>query len=270
MIIDIDDPLYDYSDVLWLKVAEEIIEDYDDEDLLEEVNIIPRIIGYDIAYIQALNDEVIKREILIEPEPIKLKDRTDDWLAERRNELKLEISKLKRQDEELKAERDDIDSEFMARFTARGTSGTRTARFTISARVDAAYPEVEDRNEFEAYLLKTGKLHLLQKRLSLGSVKEEQDIMKQEKEAWTTYLDDNKWSTESCEHVLEELYEMQADVEDEEEYEAFQEEYKMRIGTLANASNEVIKQATKTLLDDQYSIPGVGVAEKLTINQVKR
>jgi hypothetical protein len=98
---------------------------------------------------------------------------TDEELANRRNEIKLELAELARAEETLRAERDNIDAEFRNRFNARGSTATKTANWTTFLKVDDAYPELYDRQEFEEYILKTKDLHLLQSRISISAVQEE-------------------------------------------------------------------------------------------------
>ena len=259
MIIDTDDSLFAISDSPDTDRIDCSI--LSDEDLLFELNWIPRDIGGMADYLQRIQEECRVRE-LFEPAPeIELAERTDDWLAERRAAIRLEITKLTKQQEALAAEREEIEQEFFNRFTERNTSGTRTSNYTISAKQDDHYPEVEDRTEFEQYLLKTGKIHLLQKRLSLTSIREELDIMKEQKEAYLNDLEAASWDIETCRYVLVSL----ADSYDEPINEQVIEN---KLATL-QATNTV-KEGMKDTLNQHYSIPGIGISTKLTLNQVKR
>lgn len=105
--------------------------------------------------------------------PVSLKDLTDDELAESRYLIGQELSALKRQDEMLRSERETIEKEFERRFTERGSTATKTSKYTVSLRVDDKYPDLYDQEAFEAYLLSTQRLYLLQKRLSMAAVQEE-------------------------------------------------------------------------------------------------
>lgn len=104
---------------------------------------------------------------------VNLTQQTDDWLADERYRLGRIISQLARKDEIVRACRDSINQEFQRRFDERGSTATKTNDFTISARIDDKYPEIEDRNAFESYILSTGAIYLLQSRLSMSAVQEE-------------------------------------------------------------------------------------------------
>jgi hypothetical protein len=102
-----------------------------------------------------------------------LQECTDDELAELRYTIGQDLSALKRQDEQLRAEREAVEAEFERRFTERGSTATKTSKYTVSLRVDDKYPELYDQEAFESYLMQTGRLYLLQKRLSMAAVQEE-------------------------------------------------------------------------------------------------
>lgn len=238
---------------------------FSDNDLLDELNSLPVHIGWFAEKLVAVEAEIEARGLL-EPAPaIELDERTDDWLAERRAEIRKEIATLSKQQKEKSEQRDEIEQEFFRRFSERGTSGTRTSKYTMSARQDDHYPEVQDRTEFEAYLLRTGKIHLLQKRLALTAIREELDAMKQEREVYEIGLEEADWHVDACRYVLT----------------ALAEEAAAETGTAVNETlieNKLkILERTKTLksgvtdaLDQHYDIPGVGITTKLTLNQVKR
>lgn len=234
---------------------------FDDESLLADLNATARDLEESAQYLIEVEAEIALRDILVPAPFIELAERTDDWLAERRAAIRLDITKLTKQQEALAAEREEIEQEFFDRFTTRGTSGTRTSNFTISARQDDHYPEVEDRTEFEQYLLETGKIHLLQKRLSLTSIREELDSMKEQKEAYLTELEDANWDIDTCRYVLTSLYDTEETDIDEQLIEN-----KLIILSKTNTLKEGIKDA----LDQHFSIPGIGISTKLTLNQVKR
>jgi hypothetical protein len=107
------------------------------------------------------------------PDTPNLVEMTDEDLAQRRYDIGKEISELKRQDEALRAARDAVEQEFYRRFEERGSTATKTTTFTVSARVDDKYPDLVDREAFEAYVLSSGNLFLLQSRLSMSAVQEE-------------------------------------------------------------------------------------------------
>lgn len=186
-----------------------------------------------------------------------LNETTDDWLAERRAELKVEIAQLKEQDDKLKEEREAIDEEFARRFAERGSSSTRTSHYTISLREDFNYPKVGDLTDFEEYVLRTKKLHLLQKRISSNAVKEELAIRLQEKEAFIKLLNDNDWDNETCKRVYCNMH------EDENE------EYVLNRATILDLTGH-FKNTVKEELENYANLPGIEVVTKQTINAVKR
>lgn len=233
-----------------------LYEDVDDEILLAGLNSIFKDIGHYFARLQAIEAEIKLREMFVEP-VITLQDRNDDWLGEKRNDIKLQLSVLKKQEDALRELRDEIDEELMRRFNERGTSGTRTSRFTISVREDDSYPEIEDRTLFEDYVISTKKIHLLQKRLSLSAIQEELAAMQEE---YTTYKDKlsksiNKDAT--AESIYKELF-----GSDDNE--------------LLENKISILKQLDKLVptleeeLKDYFSVPGIRVVTKKSINSVKR
>lgn len=266
MIIDTSESKFDFSDVPKEHI-DKLINTIDtkhasDEDLLAEANIFPRILGIIADQYVKINAEIENRNLL-EPVPeILLDERTDDWLAERRADIRLAITALTKQQEALAAERDEIEQEFFRRFTERNTSGTRTAKYTISARQDDHYPEVQDRMEFEKYVLETGKLHLLQKRLSLTAIREELDALKEPREAYINILEEANWNIDTCRYVLVSLAEESGEDPINEEVI----ENKLAVFTAMNR----VKESMIDALDQHYAIPGVGISTKLTLNQVKR
>jgi hypothetical protein len=238
------------------------LDEIDDEELLEFYNLLPRELGATLSALEKVDAEVEARELF---DPVVLlgpEEQTDDWLAERRNEIRLEISELARKEEALKAERDEIDQIFIERFRERQTSGTRAGRFTVSMRMDDNYPEVTDRTVFEEYVLKSGKLHLLQKRLSLSSVKEELAAFVQEHAAAVKALEEANFSKEACAKVLQDI---QDESWTEEQRESLAEN---KLNVLLTTGR--LKEAVLSELDEYYKIPGVNVVSKLTINQVRR
>lgn len=253
--MNIDDR-FDYSDDLELV---EIAEDEkqrasgaEDLDVLAAVNYLPRDIAYNFYLLGIFEQEAKKRE-LIQPTPeILITERTDDWLAERRSQIRAEISALTRKEEELKAEREFIDQEFTRRFAERGTSGTRTSNYTVSMKEDDLYPEIDDRTAFEEYVLETKRLHLLQKRLSMSAIKEELAAMAQERAAYIKELEAADYSPAVCKRILQE----------QGDYSDYKFELIQRSGGL---KQEVLRQ-----LEERFTIPGINIVTKNTINQVKR
>lgn len=244
--------IFDFSEFDHLKIDVDILSE---EELFEWLNFLPRFIGVLTYNLEQITNEV--NSILVERE-IDLSERTDDWLAERRNKIKEDLSVLKRQDEELRDERERIDQEFFRRFAERGTKGTRASRFTISIKEDASYPEITDRTEFEAYVLNTKKLHLLQKRLSLGAIQEELAALQEEHNFYKERLENSSNKIQTAEEIYMELFAKHGDEE----------------GLLRNKIN--ILKATGTLvsmleqeLKEYFSVNGVSVKTKQTINAVK-
>jgi len=231
-------------------------EELDDEALLTLYNALPRNLEANTALLVDVENEIKLREMLIE-HSIPLEERTDDWLAERRDAIKREVALVKKQDDILKEERELIDAEFVRRFEERGTSGTKAARFTISIKEDDHYPETYDRTDFENYVLETKKIHLLQKRLSLSAVQEELAAMREEYEAYSKRL--NK--SIDKEATAEEIYRELNIIQDESVLEN-----KLSI---LKATKQLVSTLEQELLD-YYSIPGIRVVTKRTINSVKR
>jgi hypothetical protein len=254
MIIDTSDSRFDFSDRKWTEEYRENLETFLDEHLLEELNMVPRAIGSWVFYLERLEQEVKDRDLF--------EERTDDWLAERRAAVRLQITGLTKQQEALAAERDEIEQEFFRRFTERNTSGTRTSRYTISAKQDDHYPEMQDRMEFEQYVLATGKLHLLQKRLSLTAIREELDALADQKANYLENLTEAGWEEDTCRYVLVSLAQERGEEPINEEVI----ENKIKVLSVTNRLKEGMFEA----LDQHYSIPGVGISTKLTLNQVKR
>lgn len=191
-------------------------------------------------------------------EELVLSNQTDDWLAERRAQLKVEIALLKEKDDALKAERDEIDEEFTRRFSERGSTSTRTSHYTISLREDFNYPKVEDLTDFEDYVLRTKKLHLFQKRISSNAVKEELAIRQQEYNAFKKILDENQWNDDICKRVYIDLHQ-----EDEElDFVLNRVCVLQTVGQLKSTVEEELKA--------HLELPGIGVITKQTINAVKR
>lgn len=186
-----------------------------------------------------------------------LTEQTDDWLAERRAELKVEIAQLKEQDDKLKEEREAIDEEFTRRFLERGSSSTRTSHYTISLREDFNYPKIEDQTEVEEFILRTKKLHLLQKRISSNAIKEELAIREQEKNAFIKLLDENNWNDETCKQIYCDMH------QDEEE------EYVLNRAFILSHTSQ-LKNTVEEELANYANIPGIAVVTKQTINAVKR
>jgi len=236
---------------------------YSDEELLEAREMLLRGAESDAICLELVEAEIEKREML-EPTPtIELSERDDDWLAERRYDIKSELVVANSKVEELKNEREDIDEELKRRFSERKTSGTRTNRFTLSMGEDDNYPIVIDRNEFEDYILKTGNIHLLQKRLSLTATREELDALNAEKQGILDKLEEAKWSDDICVDVMLALSKEDASTVDE-----IVEIHNRKILVLRATGK--LQEATKNALDEHYTIPGVGIEPKLTISQVKR
>lgn len=232
---------------------------YTDEQLLEARENYLRVLEQDAIGLELIEEEIVKRELLESTPNIELTERDDDWLAERRYEIKTELVLANSKVDELKNERDDIDEELKRRFTERKTSGTRTDRFTISMGQDDNYPITVDRNEFEEYVLKTGNIHLLQKRLSMTAVREELDALNAEKQAHLDKLEEAKWADNACVDVLYDLAEA-----DESDYNVLDKKI------LILRATGKLQEATKNALEEHYSIPGIGMETKLTISQVKR
>lgn len=235
-----------------------------DTALLTDYNYVPRIIAKDLVYLDALDKEIAARELLEPTSEIMLSERTDDWLADRRATIRKEIAALTNQQKSLTAERGEIEQEFFDRFSERNASGTRTSRFTLSARQDDHYPEIQDRTEFEQYILRTGKLHLLQKRLALASIREEFDVMREEREAYETELVESDWDIDVCRYVLTAVAE--DELADGEELNEERIEQKLQIFRATKS----LQSGMRDILDRHYDVPGVGITTKLTLNQVKR
>lgn len=235
-----------------------------DTALLTDYNYMPRVIAKDLVYLGALEEEIAFRK-LIEPNPeITLSERTDDWLADRRAAIRKELAELSNQQKSLTAERGEIEQEFFDRFTERDASGTRTSRYTLSAKQDDHYPEIQDRTEFESYMLRTRKLHLLQKRLALNAIREELDMMREERETYETELEEANWDIDTCRYVLMSIAE--DNLTDTEEINEARIEQKLQVFQATNS----LKSGICDALNRHYDIPGIGITTKLTLNQVKR
>ena len=233
------------------------IKNLDDEDVLEQLNAIPRSIGIEFEKLNIVEQEVQNRELLIE-HPITLQERSDDWLAARRGDIRKELSILSKQEDELKEERELIDVEFKRRFDERGTSGTRTSLYTITMKEEDNYPEVYDRTEFENYILETQKIHLLQKRLSMGAIQEELAVLKEDYLSYLTRLEESSCPKEEAVLIYKELF---GDV-----VHAEQLENKINILKKTDTLVDTLKQE----LQDYANIPGIKLVKKLTINAKKR
>lgn len=224
-----------------------------EEELLADFNEFPRRIGYLTDLLSEMK-KFIYEELLV-PSNISLQDRTDSWIADRRDAIGKEISKLKRQDEELKAERDDLDQELRRRFDERGTTGTQTKNFTISLKEDDNYPETYDRTSFEEYVLSTGKIHLLQKRLSMASVQEELMALREEHETLLKELEVSGESDETAVAIYKKVF-----------GESELLTAKINVLKLTGTLVPTLKQE----LADYFSIPGVHIVTKYSITSKKR
>ena len=222
-----------------------------DEDLLVLSNNIARQIGFDIDRLSEIDAEIASRGLL-EPTPEYLvAERSDDWLADRRDELKKLSSSYTKQAKAVDEEIAEIEEEWRRRFTERGSSGTTTSKFTITISQDDHYPEITDREDLDDYILSTRKLHLLQKRLSLTAAREELDAMENEKVAWIEKLEDNGWSSEACAECFSEL-----ELDD--------------VGLKIFLNQGRLEEFVRNQLDSHFSIPGLGITTKLTLHQKKR
>lgn len=248
MIIDTDDSRFDFSDKY---VLNNNFSTFEDEQVLENIETVRRNVGYYSALWQRLNDEAKERGYLIDPPVVDLEERGDNWLVDRRYEIKEALAEVNKQEEILKEERNEIDNELLRRFAERGTTGTKTDRFTVSVREDDNYPEVEDRTVFEEYVLDTGKLHLLQKRVALKALREELQVLEEEYATYLEELEENEWHDDACVHVLSQL-----------DVPTTKIETMQQLGKL--------EELTKNELEEYYTIPGVNIVTKLTINQVKK
>lgn len=271
MIIDTEHLTYSFADISQPEVLtlESHAVDFDDEeDVLYAINYLPRVIGAYVSLLEASEEAALR---FLEPIPeITLEERTDDWLADKRKDIEKEISTLKRQGEELTAQKKDIEDEFFRRFTERNSQGTTTSDWSLTVKVDDAYPTISERNEFEEYMLKTGKIHLLQKRLSIKAIREELDLMTSEKATWIEELDENDWDDQSCIRALtwmseDELYTLGASEEERKDAEA---QLATKLAVLQTTNQ--LKQATEAALEQHYKVPGIDLEQKLTLYQRKR
>lgn len=241
---------YDDLDIsLYFKQSFDVTE----ENILEYSNLLPRILSYLTAKYEEITTKI---EDYIIPTEISLAERTDDWLAERRNEIKLVLAEAKKQEEALRLERELIDQEFIDRFEKRGTKGTQAARFTVFMKEDANYPEIINRSDFEEYVLNTRKLHLLQKRLSLSAIQEELAALQEEYNFYKDRLANSVNKDEEAERIYKDLF----GTGDDE---------------LLDNKIHILKWTQKIVptleqeLKDHFSVPGVDVRMKQTINAVK-
>jgi hypothetical protein len=225
--------------------------EFNDEDLLILSNNIARQIGFDIDRLSEIDQEIDARGLL-EPTPEYLiSERSDDWLADRRVELKKLSSAYKKQAEAVEEEVSEIEEEWRRRFTERGSSGTTTSKYTVTISQDDHYPEITDREDLDGYILSTKKLHLLQKRLSLTAAREELDAMQNEKEAWIEKLDEQGWTPDVCANCFSEL-----GLND--------------VGLKIFFNQGRLEEFVRNQLDAHFSIPGLGITTKLTLHQSKR
>lgn len=200
---------------------------------------------------------------------MELKEQTDDWLADRRKELQSNISQLRRETEALNADLDEVEIEFNRRFAERNSTGTQTDKWILTQRVDDHYPEMQDRDEFYSYLLATRKTHLMQKRLSVTAIREELDLLLQEKQRWLEELEENNWNAETCTQCLEHITARRIDEQaTHEEIPVLESEHKHRLDVLRAVGNW--KDTTTNVLNDFYRIPGVVLREKITLSQRRR
>lgn len=192
-----------------------------------------------------MDDEIIEEVI------VALKEQSDDELAERRYQIKGELAELEGQVSALKDEREEIDEEFKRRFNERGSTSTKTTRSRISLRRDIAYPMLADATAFEDYVLENKAIHFLQKRINLSAINEELAAMKQEREAYLKLLEDNNWSKETCYQVLGEINITSSVIKP----------------IIQDLSEEVLRSVVEAELTNKFSIPGIELITKETINQ---
>jgi hypothetical protein len=199
-----------------------------------------------------------------------LQEVTDDWLADRRKRLHHIVSVLNKKAKTVGAEIDDLELEFNRRFAERNSTGTQTDKWFITQQIDDHYPEMQDRDEFYSYMIATRKTHLMQKRLSVTAIREELDLLIQEKQHWLDELEENNWDAKTCTrcltHILERRIDEQAHTNDE--VSILQQEHDHRLSVLRAVGNW--KTVTTNVLNDFYRIPGVVLREKITLSQRKR
>jgi hypothetical protein len=181
-------------------------------------------------------------------------------LAQRRYDIKGEISNLKREDELLKAERDSIDQEFERRLKSRGSTATKAGGFTITLKEDDKYPMIGDHTVFETYVLDTKKLHLLQKRLSMTSIQEELAAMRAEQTALRTQLVEAQ--------TKEDINSIFAKVKEFISHNAITNISLRNPNSFSRT--EDLKVYLDELLDTVYQIPGISLVTHITLNQTKR
>jgi len=201
---------------------------------------------------------------------MSLENLTDDDLAERRAELKkVVLPDLNKAKQEATAELDDINQEFFRRFAERNSSGTKAAGYSISMILDDKYPELVDRESFFDYLIKTGKTHLMQKRLSLNAIREETDLLEEEKERWLERLEESGWDAAVCKECLEHITERQVSemANSQEEVDRLRNEAAQRITVLETVGSW--EDSTKMALEDFYQIPGVILRDEMRLSQKK-
>jgi hypothetical protein len=199
---------------------------------------------------------------------MELENLTDDDLAERRAELKkVVLPDLNKKKQEATAALDDINQEFFRRFSERNSNGTRAAGYVISMTLDDKYPELVDRESFFDYLIKTAKTHLMQKRLSIGAIREELDLLTDEKERWLEKLEETEWSADVCKECLEHIAERQISemTSSQEEADKIRRETAQKLAVLETVGTW--KDSTKMALDDFYQIPGVILRDEMKLSQ---
>lgn len=200
---------------------------------------------------------------------VDLTEVSDDWLAERRDILRKRKSRVRRIDEAVAADMDAVEQEFYRRFAERNSKGTRTNKFMMSLVIDDHYPEITDKTEFDNYVLSTKKLHLMQKRLSMTAMREELDLLLEEKKDWLERLEEGGWSKDLCTKCLEHITYRQIDetCDTPEEEATLEDQLASKLAVLEAVGNW--KDATKLALEDYYRIPGVNLVQKMKLSQKK-
>lgn len=102
----------------------------------------------------------------------ELKDLTDEELAQKRNCNKEDLAAANREVTELKAIKDEIDTEWLRRFDARGATACKTGEFNTYISERDGYVEIDDLELLEAYINEGDRLYLLETRPRAKAIRE--------------------------------------------------------------------------------------------------
>lgn len=149
-----------------------------------------------------------------------------------------------------------FETEFTSRLQARGAVGTMTSAYRVRLIEEPFYPKITDYSEFEAYVLSSQQLNLLQKRLSITAISELREDLQQQHQM---YLDRLEVEPAQQPLVAEQIY-----------LELFGETDIIRDKISRLKQEGRLVEALKEDLTRMFSIPGVSFVPRTRLSITKR